>query len=194
MKKLKLLSGLVCILPTFTLQGCVTGAVVAGSAASAKVASDTRSVKIIADDVSADYHAHEALAADKALNAEAHIVAVSYNHIMLLVGQAPTEELRARAEDRVKNLEGIKRVVNKINVEPPIGLSQKSKDTVITTNVKARMLATTNLKSSQVKVITENGVVYLLGKVSREQGKIAAEVARDSTGVKKVVKVFEYTD
>lgn len=189
MKKttLLLVSGLV-------LQGCVTGAVVAGSAVSAKVASDTRTVSTIADDVSIDYHAHEALVADKTLNTEGHVLAASYNHILLLVGETPTQALSNRAEEMVKNLPNVKRVVNKITIESPISFMQKSNDSVITANVKTRMLSTTNLKASRVKVITENGVVYLLGKVSRTQGGIAAEVARNSTGVKRVVKVFEYSN
>lgn len=176
------------------LQGCVTSAVVAGSAAGAKVASDTRTVSTIADDVSIDYHAHEALVADQNLNTEAHVVAASFNHVLLLIGETPTEELKDRAVDLVKNLPGVKRIVNKIVIDKPITFMQKSNDIVITGNVKARMLSTTNLKSSHIKVITENGTVYLLGKVSREQGAIAAEITRGSTGVRKVVKVFEYMD
>lgn len=189
MKKFGLL-----LIPALALQGCVGGAIVAGSAASATVASDTRTVSTIADDVSIDYHAHEALVADKTLNTEGHVLAASYNYVLLLIGEVPTEQLKARAEELVKNLPDVKRVVNKISIGKPITLAQKSSDTVITTNVKARMLSTTNLKATHVKVITENAVVYLLGKVSRDQGNIAAEVARNSTGVKKVVKVFEYTD
>lgn len=189
MKKFALL-----LIPTLAaLQGCAPAAVVAGSAAGA-VATDTRTVSTIADDVSIDYHAHEALVADKTLNTEAHVVAASYNHVLLLIGETPTEALKTRAEDLVKNLPDVKRVVNKITIEPPITLAQKSNDTIITTNVKARMLSTTNLKATHIKVITENAAVYLLGKISREQGVIAAEVARNSTGVKKVVKVFEYRD
>lgn len=182
------------LIPALALQGCVGGVVAAGSAASATVASDKRTVSTIADDVSIDYHAHEALVADKTLNAEGHVLAASYNHVLLLLGEVPTEELKDRAEDLVKNLPDVKRVVNKITIEKPITLMQKSNDTVLTTNVKARMLSTTNLKATHIKVITENGTVYLLGKISHEQGNIAAEVARNSTGVKKVVKVFEYTD
>lgn len=182
------------ILLTFALSGCVGGAVVAGSAMGASVASDKRTVSTIADDVTIDYHARSALAADKTLNEEAHVVAASYNHVLLLIGQTPTAALRDRAEEMVKNLPDVKRVVNKISIEKPITLLQKSHDAVLTTNVKARMVSTTNLKANDIKVITENGTVYLLGKVSRDQGSIAAEVTRNSSGVKKVVKVFEYTD
>ena len=190
MKKLGFL-----LLPIFILQGCLGGAaVVAGSTAGATVASDTRTMSTIADDVSIDYHAHEALVADKTLNAEGHVVPASYNHVLLLVGEVPNNELRDRAETLVNNLPDVKRVVNKISIEKPISLMRKTNDTLLTTNVKTRMFSTTNLKASHIKVITENSVVYLLGKVSREQGSIAAEVAKNSTGVKKVVKVFEYTD
>jgi osmotically-inducible protein OsmY len=189
MKKISFL-----LIPTLALQGCIGGAIVAGSAVSAQVASDTRTVSTIADDVSIDYHAHEALVADKTLNTEAHIVAASYNHVLLLIGEAPTEALKSRAEELVKNLPDVKRVVNKITIEKPTTLAQRSNDTMITTNVKARMLSTTNLKATHIKVITENSTVYLLGRISHEQGTIAAEVARNSTGVKKVVKIFEYKD
>ena len=189
MKKLCLL-----LFPTLLLQGCFGTAVVATSAAGATVASDSRTMSAIADDVSIDYHAHEALVADKTLNTDAHVLAASYNHVLLIVGETPTTELRDRAEELVKNLPDVKRVVNKISIEKPISFAQKANDTALTANVKARMFSTTNLKATHVKVITENGVVYLLGKLSREQGKVAAEVARNSAGVTKVVKVFEYLD
>lgn len=189
MKKLGFL-----LIPIFILQqGCATTAVVAGSTAST-VASDARTMSAIADDVSIDYHAHEALVADKTLNAEGHVVAVSYDCVLLLVGEVPTEVLRDRAESLVNNLPNVKKVINKITIEKPISLATKTNDTLLTTNVKARMFSTTNLKATHIKVITENSVVYLLGRVSREQGRVAAEVARNSTGVKKVVKVFEYLD
>ena len=92
---------------------------------------------------------------------------------MLLVGQAQSEELRERAYDDVRVLKGIKRVYNQIEVSPILTTWDQSGDAWITSKVKTAMLAKPGLSSSQIKVVTENKVVYLMGLVTPNQARLA---------------------
>jgi osmotically-inducible protein OsmY len=166
------------------LQGCITG--------SNGLGLEGRSVETIQNDDQITQIATNMIATDQALTNKAHIVAVSYNYVLLLAGEAPTEELRQQAVELVKKVPNIKRIFNQIIVAQPISLLTRSKDTSITANIRARMLATTNLKSNNFKVVTDDGTVYILGLATRQQGDIAAKVVQDSSGVKRVVKLIEY--
>jgi osmotically-inducible protein OsmY len=175
------------------LQGCIAaGCVMAGSAVTGVVSSDKRSFKTMADDEKISYDISHQIAANPTLSQKAHIVAVSYNHVVLLAGQAPTADLRTQVEQIAQDQPNVRRIFDEITIGQPTTLKQRSTDAAITANVKTRMLATTNVDSSQIKVVTEDGVVYLMGLTSRQQSDAAASVARNSTGVKEVVKLMEY--
>lgn len=177
------------------LQGCAVGLVAAGGAAGTTAANDKRSFSTMFDDEDITYRAERRLAGDTEITEQTHVVAATYDHNVLLVGEAPTEALREKAYRVVKNGDPkIKKIYNLIEIAQPINGLTRSNDALITTNVKARMIATTNIKASQFKVVTENSVVYLMGSTTREQADIAAEIARNSSGVKKVVKVIQYTN
>lgn len=167
------------------LQGCVTGG-------GGGLGMESRSMETIQQDDQIGYIANSLIATDKTLTSQAHIVAVSYNHVVLLAGQAPTQELRQKAVELVKKVPNIKRIFNQITIGAPTSAVTRSKDAGITANIRARMLATTNLKSNYFKVVTEDGTVYILGLSTRQQGDIAAKVVQDSSGVKRVVKLIEY--
>lgn len=181
------------ILTTLLLQGCIAGAFMAGGAAGSTVATDKRSLKVMAADENISYQAARLIASNPDLLNNAHIVVVSYNGVVLMVGQAPTPEQRSQAVQIVQGIPKIKRIFNDITIGAPTSAFTRSEDAAITANVKARMLATTNLHSSQFKIVTENHVVYIMGLASRKQADIAGLVARNSSGVKKVVKLVEYT-
>lgn len=176
----------------FLLQGCIAGAIAGGSAATT-VANDKRSISTITEDEKVTYDANQHLLADEELVAKGHIVVATFNHNVLLTGQAPNEALRAKAEQIVRGVPYVKKIYNQIQIDEPTSTMTRSQDAFITGNVKSRMIATTNVKASQFKVVTENGTVYMMGLSSREQTGLAVEVARNSTGVKKIVKVVEYT-
>ena len=113
---------------------------------------------------------------------------------MLLTGETPTEELRQRAEKIVRGVEKVSTVHNEINIAAPSSMITRSSDTVITSKVKTKLLADEKIHGVNIKVVTENGVVYLMGLVSRAEAELATEVARQTGGVQKVVKIFQYTD
>ena len=121
-----------------------------------------------------------------------HVLVVSFNGYVLLVGQVTTPELKAEAE-RIANLNLKKRkVYNELEVSGPTTILTRSSDSWITSKIKTRMIGTANFPSSRVKVITENGAVYLMGLVTPEEAQQAVNIARESYGVQKIVKVFEY--
>jgi osmotically-inducible protein OsmY len=181
------------VLAVVLLQGCV--AVAAGGAvAGASAAVDRRTTGAFVEDESIELKAVRAIMADKDLNAQAHLNVTSYNTIVLLTGEAPTEELRQRAEKIVRGVEKVSTVHNEINIAAPSSMMTRSSDTVITSKVKTKLLADKNIEGVNIKVVTENGVVYLMGLMNRAMADLATEVARQTGGVQKVVKVFQYTD
>jgi osmotically-inducible protein OsmY len=165
---------------------------VAGGTASGTLASDNRSLNTIASDNKIEYLAGQRLVTDPELSKQAHVVVVSYNHVVLLAGQAPTQELRSKAVQVVQGVPNMRRIFNEITLDKPTSAMARSKDVVITGNVKTRMLATTNLHSGRFKIVTENGTVFLMGLSTRKQANIAVAVIRNSTGVKRVVRLVEY--
>ncbi len=189
MKKLLLLIALIC-----PLYGCVpTVLVAAGAAAGASVAEDNRSIKTMLQDRHAAQTAQNMINDDKPLDARSHISVVVYNHVGLLVGQAQTPELRERAYKLVEKVPNINRIYNEIAVAGPTSMLQRTNDTWLTTKVRTAMLTAKGLRSNDIKVVTEDNVVYLMGLTDQAQAKKATEVARRVKGVTKVVKVFQYS-
>lgn len=175
------------------LQGCVAIAA-GGAAAGASAAVDRRTTGSLVEDEAIELKAVHALLADRDLNAQAHLNVTSYNTVVLLTGEAPTEELRQRAEQIVRGIEKVGTVHNEITIAAPSSMITRSSDTVITSKVKTKLLADENIEGVNIKVVTENGVVYLMGLASRAEADLATDVARQTGGVQKVVKVFQYTD
>ncbi|MDH3640802.1 MAG: BON domain-containing protein [Gammaproteobacteria bacterium] len=124
----------------------------------------------------------------------AHLVAVSYNGIVLLAGQVGTEALKVEAQQAAERIDKARRVHNELQVGGPISYVARTADGWLTTKVKTRLLASKQTEARKVKVVTENGVVYLMGMLPREQADSAVEVARSIYGVQKIVKVFEYLE
>ncbi len=175
------------------LQGCIVP-FVAGAAASAVVVNDRRNIQTMSDDQQIQYTAYQQIIADPSLTTGSHIVVETFDRNVLLVGEAPTEDIRDRVEAIVRALPKVNRIYNQITIGPPASAAELSTDSWITTKVRSEMIATKGLNSGQVKVITENGSVYLLGIVTHEQAQLAVNVARHVNGVQRVVKLFEYTN
>ncbi|EKD75215.1 MAG: Periplasmic or secreted lipoprotein [uncultured bacterium] len=149
--------------------------------------SDTVSDQVIT------YRAIKVISNTPSLQKTSRIVIVTFNHNVLLVGQTPNETLKKEAETLIRKVPNVKNIYNDITIQPPLNTYEQGNDGAITANIKSRMFSTTNLRGRNIKVITENSVVYMMGAVSKSEGNVAAEVARNSAGVKKVVKLFEYT-
>lgn len=175
------------------LQGCAAVAV-GGAATGVAVAHDRRTTGTIVDDESIEVKAASALNADKEIRDQTHLNVTSYNNSILMTGEVPTQQLGQRAYKIVSGLDKVKKVHNETTVAAPSSFGSRSNDTLITSKVKARMVATKGFDSTLVKVVTERGVVYLLGLVTQGEGKLAGEIARQTDGVQKVVKLFEYQD
>jgi osmotically-inducible protein OsmY len=173
-------------------QGCAP-LVVAGGATAAVAASERRTLGSFVDDESIEIQARKAIT-DSDLGDDVHIDTTSMNGIVLLSGEATTAEQRDRVIELVRPIPGIRRVVNEIRVAEPATMASRTNDSWITGKVKAKMLGVQGLESRQVKVVTENAVVYLMGLVTKNEGDLAAEAARAVGGVQRVVKLFEYID
>lgn len=124
----------------------------------------------------------------------ANVVVTSYNGVVLLCGQVPSEELRSAAAQTAALVKNVRQVHNHLTVGESTGFAVRSADTLITTKVKAKLLTAANIKDSRVKVVTENGTVFLLGLVTHAEGNIASNVAQNTDGAQKVVLLFEYVD
>ena len=121
-----------------------------------------------------------------------HINITSYNRMVLLTGEASTETIKADIEKLIMGVDNVRKIFNEIAVAGNTSLASRSNDTLITSKVKARFLTERKFQINHVKIVTENEVVYLLGVVTRQEADNAAEIASSTSGVKKVVKVFEY--
>jgi osmotically-inducible protein OsmY len=126
-----------------------------------------------------------------AIGDKGHINLTSYNRVVLITGEVPTEAERLAAEQAVARMEGVRSVVNELAVTANSSFSTRSSDSYITGVVKAALLDAKDLQSNAFKVVTESGVVYLMGRVTEREATRATEIARAQSGVKKVVRVFE---
>ncbi len=182
---------IVCCLPIF-LSACIPAALVLGATAGGAVIYDKRSMNTILHDQEAATQAAHRINNDPTLKKGAHIVLAVFNHVLLLVGQTKTQQQRDTAYNLVTGIKNVNRVYNEITIQKPTSVWRRSKDAWITTKVKSEMLAKKGLRSTQIKVVTENAVVYLMGVITHQQANLAADVARRVHGVTKVVKVFQY--
>ncbi len=183
------IAGVACLIAT--LSSCVPAALVLGATAGGAVVYDRRSMQTMVNDKNAQAQAEKNLTNTPELQQNSHLVVAVFDGIMLLAGQLSSNELRTLAFNQVSNVQNVSRVYNEITVQQPVSLGQRSKDSWITTKVRTEMLAKKGLNSTQIKVVTENGVVYLMGVVTPHQSDLAADVARRVDGVQRVVKVFE---
>ena len=130
--------------------------------------------------------------ANPGLENDSRIVVVSYNGVILLTGQTPRADLKTLAEETANRVQGVRRVHNELQVLPPSRGLARSNDAWITTKVKTQMVANNTVPSSRIKVVTENGSVFLMGLVTRQEAQAAAQVAQGTAGVQRVVLLFEY--
>ena len=121
-----------------------------------------------------------------------HINITSYNRMVLLTGEAPTETIKADIEKLIMGVDNVRKIFNEVAAAGNTSLASRSNDTLITSKVKTRFLTERKFQINHVKIVTENEVVYLLGVVTRQEADNAAQIASATSGVKKVVKVFEY--
>ena len=165
--------------------------VVGSAVMSGLVAIDRRTTGIQLEDEGIELRTAQGLRQN--LSASAHVNVTSYNRMVLLTGEVGSAADKERAEKLAKSQENVSSVVNDLAIEPASSLTQRSKDAIITGQVKALLVDAKDLQSNAFKVVTERGVIYLLGRVTSREAQRASEIARSSSigGVAKVVRVFE---
>ena len=170
------------------LSACVP-LVMGGAAVGTLVAVDRRTSGTQLEDEGIEFRAANRL--HGLYGDRAHVNVTSWNRQVLLTGEVPTQEDRQKAEQTLREVENVRSVVNDLVVAPPSSLSQRSNDTLITGKVKASFVDAKDLVSAAFKVVTERGVVYLMGRVTQREATRATEIVRGVSGVTKVVRVFE---
>lgn len=175
----------------FLLQGCAA-IVVGGAATGAAVIHDQRTTGTVIEDQAIELKAASAIYKDKELRSKTHINFTSYNNILLVTGEAPDEGLRDRIIEKVGNIEKVRHVYDEVAISAPSSLTSRSSDSLLTASVKTKLFTIRDFDATRIKVVSENGIVYLMGLVTQREGGIAAEVTRRVKGVRKVVKLFEY--
>jgi osmotically-inducible protein OsmY len=128
------------------------------------------------------------------LDKSSHIVVTSFNGIVLLAGQTPRADLKQLAEQTASQVQKVKKVNNELQVIEPSSYLARSNDSWLTSKIKAEMLTDSTIPGSRIKVVTENGIVYLLGLLTQQEATRATNLVQGVSGVQKIVKLFEYID
>lgn len=190
---MKLIQRLFCFTTlALSLQGCIFVAGAAAGAAAIAVVYDHRTVSNTVEDTRLANSIIAKLNRQTNLRTLCHIEVTSFNRVVLLTGQCPKVAWSEQAQALAENTSNVGKVYNQIAIQGPTSSLTRTSDSWITTKIKSVMLATEDLKSSSIKVVTENGDVYLMGVVKQEQADTAVDIARQTSGVQKVVKIFQY--
>ena len=176
-----------------TISGC-SSLINAASEAPITVHPGKRTVGTMIDDEQLETIAKVNLKKASEALKHAHINVTSYNGVVLLTGQVADNSSRELAANTVKAIPKARQVYNELQVQGKTSVLARTSDTWLTTKVKSRLLAEKNLEGLRIKVVTEDGVVYLMGLLSRQEAEIASEISRTTGGVQKVVKAVEYID
>ena len=171
-----------------SLQGCIA-LLGAGAVAGGMSLNDRRTGGTQIEDQSIELKSGGRLR--EAIGERGHVNVTSYNRIALISGEVPGDADKAAAEKAIAGIEGVTNVVNELEVGANSTIGTRSSDTVITTRVKSALIDAKDIQSSAIKVVTERGNVYLMGRVTEREAVRASEIARAQPSVMKVVRVFE---
>lgn len=185
------LKGILALLLASQITACIP-VVVGGAAAGGAMAADRRTSGVYVEDQNIELKANKKIA--DALGEAAHVNITSFKGNVLLTGEVPNDAAKANAESLAKAIESVRNVTNELTVGPKSSISSRANDAYLTSKVKAQFVSENRFQANYVKVVSENSAVYLLGSVSQQEADAAVEIARNTSGVAKVVKVFEYTN
>ena len=183
----------VCFLYTgiaITLSACVPAMLVGGGVTGTAAATDRRTFGTQTEDKTISFKG-EAIA-DAIVGAQGHVNVTSFNRMVLVTGEVPSEGMKTRVASEIAQLPNVRHVMNMLEIAPPASFASRSDDSMITAKVVASFVDTQGLYATSLKTITEQGVVYLMGRVTQQEGDLAASVASGVPGIKRVVKIFEY--
>lgn len=171
------------------LTGCVGAAIVGAGAGAALILTDRRAAETQVTDEGIEMRVASRI--DEKLGGNAHLNVTSYNRIVLLTGEVVSASARDDAEAAARQVANVKAISNELAVAPPSAMTARSNDSFITSKVKARFLDYKRFNANHVKVVTEAGVVFLMGLVTQDEANHAVEIARTTGGVLKVVRLLE---
>jgi osmotically-inducible protein OsmY len=188
---MKLFLTLLFVFAAATLSGCAAVAVGGAVAGGATVAMDRRPPDVMATDERLEWTAQNRI--EEKFKDQVHVNAISFNRNVLLIGEALTEAIKADCTKITQGIDEVKTVTNEMSIGAPSSMTARASDSYITSQVKARLVGEyEKVNPEHVKVATEAGVVYLMGLVTKSEAAVATKVARTTSGVKRVVRVFEY--
>lgn len=190
MRKRGLTLALAAPLCVLVLEGCVPAAIGVAAGVGVYSAYDRRTTGAQVDDEGIELRIANRIS--ERYGDKVHVNVTSYNRVVMLTGEVPNEGIRAELERSVIGLAGVRGVTNELQVGPNTAYSSRANDSAITGKVKARFVDANRFNAVHVKVVTENSNVYLLGIVTEKEANDATELARTTSGVRKVIKVFEY--
>lgn len=189
-KKLILIS-----LMPLLLSGCAAVVVGAGAVGTtATVAHDRRTTGTFIEDQAIELKAIKSFFTDKEINDSSHINVTSYNTVVLITGETPSDDLKNRIVNIVRDIAKVTHVYDELTIAAPSSWTSRSSDTLITSKVKTKLLLLKDFDGTRVKVVTEKGVVYLMGLLTRAESDDATRETQQTGGVQKVVKLFQYVD
>jgi osmotically-inducible protein OsmY len=181
------------LLATLFLQGCIFAVGAAAGAAGIAVVYDNRKLDTINSDRDMTNEIIDKINAIPDINNNSHVNVTSFNSVVLLTGEAVTPEWRQKVDAAARSEPGVTKLYNVIEIRGSVSTLADASDSWITAKIKTQMLTMKDMESSSVKVVTANGTVYLMGIVDKDQANAAVDIARDVSGVQKVVKIFQYT-
>ncbi len=184
------------LITALLLNGCVPLVVVGGAAATASVVHDRRTTGSIVEDQAIELRVINGLAKDKELSKQSHINVTSYDYIVLLSGETPSEAFRTRAGEIARAQKEVRRVHNELVIAAPSSMMTRSSDSLITSKVKSALfkVKAEGFDPTRVKVVTENGTVFLMGLLHRQEASEVTEQARKISGVQRIVTLYRYLD
>ena len=183
------LAVLAAVLASTTLSACAP-IIVGGAVAGTLAASDRRTFGAQTEDKSIVVKAEVKM--PNIVDKNSHVNVNSFNRRVLITGEVPDEETKAKVEREVRAIEGVVNVTNELEIGFASSYTSRSNDALITSKVKLSLADAKDISANSFKVITEKGAVFLMGRVTQREGAQAADIARGVSGVTKVVKVFEY--
>ena len=184
----KILRAGAALLAAAALSGCAA-LLVGGAVGTALVVTDRRTAGTQLEDQNIELKSLTRIR--EAVGERGHVSATSYNRQVLLTGEVASEADRTAIEQSIGRIEGVRSIVNELAVMGASSMTARSNDTILTSKVKASFIDAKDLHASAVKVVTERGVVYLMGRVTEREATRASDIARGVAGVQKVVRVFE---
>ena len=185
---MRLLAALFILVPVLLLSGC-PAAIVGGGALAYGVAEDRRTSGTMIDDDNIETRVSRGVRERYGENT--HVNVTSFNRSVLLTGEVPEDAKKAEIEKLAQGAGNVRNITNELQVGAPSSMSARANDSYITTKVKGRLLDSNKVNPIHVKVVTEAGVVYLMGIVTDQEANDAVEVARNTGGVVKVVRIFD---